>query len=119
MIASHYGIDFDADYFRKLFPSVGLISLKEMIAAASKIGISLFGVRTSFTRLISEQPFPCIILWNQIHYVVVVSMQNDEICVCDPAFGVTSYTKEYFLSSWLGDGHNENDKYGVALLVDN
>ena len=70
--------------------------------AAEKIGFRTISVELSFEKLINEAPLPCIIHWEQNHFVVVTPNSTlKKIEVADPAHGIIKYTKQEFCSKWL------------------
>ena len=98
-------------------------SLLGLCDAADGLGMHTQGVMLTLSQLREEAPFPCIVHWNQNHYIVVykVAKRNKQwyVYVSDPASGLIKYTEEQFLKSWLEikgvDG--ELDK-GIALLIE-
>jgi len=44
--------------------------------AAESIGFRTVAVRLSFEQLVSEAPFPCILHWNQNHFVVCYGVKR-------------------------------------------
>lgn len=60
---------------------------------------------------------PCIIHWNQQHFVVVYKLNDKHVWVADPGAGKLKYTKEEFCNCWLSSRKNEEDT-GVALLLE-
>lgn len=94
---------------------VGLLELED---AAIKIGFQTLAVKTSVKKLCSNRPFPCILHWNNCHYVVLYDVRksclNRQIYfyISDPSFGRVKLSESQFLSYWCGaDGH------GIALLM--
>ena len=72
MIAKHYGTHPNIEAIRKTCDlSKGGVSLLGISKAAEEIGFKTIGGRLSFDTLTSEVPLPCIIHWNQNHFVVV------------------------------------------------
>ena len=52
-------------------------SLSNMASAAEKIGFRTLGVKIDFEKLQKEAPLPCIIHWNQNHFVVVYKIKRE------------------------------------------
>jgi ABC-type bacteriocin/lantibiotic exporter with double-glycine peptidase domain len=44
--------------------------------AAEKLGFKTIGVRWSFEKLAEDAPLPCIVHWNQEHFVVVYDIRD-------------------------------------------
>jgi ATP-binding cassette subfamily B protein len=66
-------------------------------------------------------PFPCIVHWNQRHFVVVYAIKrkgkNELVYVADPAAGLLKYNKDHFLKCWLSS-RQEGERIGTALLLE-
>ena len=98
------------------------VSLLGISKAAETIGFKTVGGRLSFDTLTSEVPLPCIIHWNQNHFVVVYKIKKCrgnryEVYVADPGKGLITYTKEEFCEHWVSTKTNGEEK-GIALLLE-
>jgi ATP-binding cassette subfamily B protein len=95
-------------------------SLLGISEAAEKLGFRSMGVRLSWDQLCNEAPLPCIVHWKQNHYIVVHRIsgkgEKAKIKVADPALGITDYSKQVFLRTWLSD-KREGEEKGIALLL--
>ena len=72
--------------------------------------------------LYQEDPMPCIIHWNQNHFVVVYKIKKHNkgkytVYVADPGKGLVTYTKEEFCEHWISTKTNGEEK-GIALLLE-
>ncbi len=123
MIAKHYGTHPNIEAIRKTCDlSKGGVSLLGISKAAEEIGFKTIGGRLSFDTLTSEVPLPCIIHWNQNHFVVVYKIKKRrgnqyEVYVADPGKGLITYTKEEFCEHWVSTKTNGEEK-GIALLLE-
>lgn len=123
MTAGYYGKSTDRDRLRLLSDlSKDGVSLLGISKAAEKIGFKTIGGRLSFDTLTSEVPLPCIIHWNQNHFVVVYKIKKRrgnryEVYVADPGKGLITYTKEEFCEHWVSTKTNGEEK-GIALLLE-
>ena len=122
MIARHYGRQFDLDLLREQC-SLGKsgVSLLGISKAAEWLGLKSIGGRLSFDTLATEVQFPCIVHWNQNHFVVVYKIEKRwggrfRIHVADPAKGLLTYEKEEFCEHWLSTVTHGEEK-GIALLL--
>lgn len=81
------------------------VSLLGISDAAESIGFRTTGVKISWEQLRDEANLPCIIHWNQQHFVVVYKIEKRRgqwwVYVSDPASGLLKYSEEQFLKSWL------------------
>jgi ATP-binding cassette subfamily B protein len=92
------------------------VNLYGISDAAEKIGFRTLSVEISFEKLMNEAPLPCIVHWQQNHFVVVTPNSTlKKIEVADPASGIIKYTKQEFCSKWLG---TTDDIAGIALLLE-
>ena len=123
MIAKHYGIQVDRDLLKKIC-ALGKngVSLLGICKAAEKIKFKTIGGRLSFEMLSNETTLPCIVHWNQNHFVVVHKIRKYRkgrysVYVADPARGLVTYSKEEFCEHWISTKTNGEEK-GVALLLE-
>ena len=71
MIAKHYGKVYSAEMLRKhSYISREGVSMLGISDAAEYIGFHTLGVKISFEQLVRDGTFPCILHWNQNHFVV-------------------------------------------------
>jgi ATP-binding cassette subfamily B protein len=134
MIAAHYGRRYSLEGLReKSHISHEGVSMLGISEAAEKIGFRTMGVHLTFEEL-TKAPLPCIVHWNQNHFVVVYKIFKRRACshcrdgarsvsittrlhVADPAGGKIKYTKEEFCRCWLSTKKEGKDE-GVALLLE-
>lgn len=58
-------------------------------------------LRTGELRNAAEAPLPCIVHWNQQHFVVVYRTDKKHVWVADPGAGKLKYTRKEFCRCWL------------------
>lgn len=121
MIAKHYGLQVDKDLLKNIC-ALGKngVSLLGICKAAEKIKFKTIGGRLSFEMLSNETTLPCIVHWNQNHFVVVHKIKKHQkgrysVYVADPARGLVTYSKEEFCEHWISTKTNGEEK-GVALI---
>ena len=123
MVSEHYGLHPDRDQLRQLCDlNKEGVSLLGISKAAEEIGFKTVGGRLSFETLTSEAPLPCIVHWNQNHFVVVYKIKKHRkgrytVYVADPGKGLVTYTKEEFCEHWVSTKTNGEEK-GIALLLE-
>jgi len=72
IIAKYYGRAISLPKLRALSETTREgSSLKNIATTAEKIGFRTLGVKITFKKLLEEAPLPCIVHWNQQHFVVV------------------------------------------------
>ncbi len=113
MVAKYYGKLYSLQYLRnKSYISREGASLLGLREAGSSIGMVGKCVLASLDYLAGEVKLPCIVHWNNNHFVVVYKIKNDEIYIADPAYGKAKYNKEIFLAHWAV---TENEGYALLL----
>lgn len=123
IISKHYGKEYSAEMLRQhCFISRNGVSLLGISDAAEYLGFHTIGVKISFEQLAEEAAFPCILHWNQNHFVVCYKIEkkrkgNYNVYISDPASQKLCYTKEEFLKCWLSTRSGDVEK-GVALLLE-
>ncbi|MEO7315707.1 MAG: peptidase domain-containing ABC transporter, partial [Ginsengibacter sp.] len=99
------------------------VSLLGISETAEKLGFRSRGVKLTFDQL-KEIELPCILHWNQNHFVVLLSFSGKRrgrgirLKVADPAKGILIYSKEEFMSHWISSETEENEPTGLALLLE-
>lgn len=121
MVAAFHGRFFSLEGLReRAHLSREGVSLLGISEAADTIGLRSTGVLVSFDEL-TTAPLPCIVHWNQEHFVVVYNMTarkgKSYVDVADPAGGKQRYTKDEFCRCWISSGHDDKP-VGIALLLE-
>ena len=123
MIAEHYGRKVQQELLHH-YCSLGRngVSLLGISKAAENIGFKTVGGRLSFDILANELPLPCIVHWNQNHFVVVYKIKKSKkgkftVYVADPGKGLVTYTQEEFCEHWVSTKTSGEEK-GIALLLE-
>lgn len=125
IIAKYYGKSFSLqtlrDYCHISREGVSLLGISD---AAEKIGFRTMGVKISFEQLCNEVSLPCIVHWNQCHFVVVYKIEKKKnetyVYISDPASGLLKYRKDQFLKCWAQIISETSGKktVGIALLLE-
>ncbi len=126
IIAQHYGRHYSLQTLReRCHISREGVSLLGISDAAESIGFRATGVKITWEQLREKAILPCIVHWNQQHFVVVykiVKIHNDwEIHISDPAAGLLKYREAQFLKYWLhGDCKSPtiSDNSGLASFAE-
>lgn len=117
MIAKHYGRNYSVESLRqKSRISRDGVSLLGISEAAENIGFRTVGVKLNWQKLLEDGQLPCIVHWNQNHFVIVYRIKGDRVFVADPSKGKLLYSKSDFLHHWLSTRLN-GDNMGIALLL--
>lgn len=120
IISKFYGKSISLQQIRNLSETTregsSLLGLSD---AAEKLGFRTLGVQIDFETLATEVPFPCIVHWNKVHFVVVYKIdKNGKVYISDPSYGLIDYTKEEFIKFWIGENANSGTEEGIALLLE-
>ena len=127
MIAKFYGKSYSLRSLRaKCHITRAGVSMLGISDAAESLGFRTKGVKMTWEQLRDEVPLPCVVHWNQQHFVVVYDIRkkkwgnNEElIYVSDPAQSNLVYRREEFLKCWYSTESKEgSQKQGTALLFE-
>lgn len=120
MVARHYGKIYSAEYMRCLCAvSHSGVSMQSMNEAAKSIGFQTVCGRMTQSKLIEQRPFPCILHWQQEHFVVLYDVKVKRngktfFYIADPGKCLLKVEEESFLKAWTG---KEEDKEGKGILM--
>jgi len=118
MIAKHYGKHYSANTIREIAgyskEGVSLLGLSE---TAEKIGFRSRGVKLTIEQL-KEAQFPCILHWDQYHFVVLISVSKNKVKIADPEKGLLTYTINEFSRHWISSESQDSGQTGIALLIE-
>ncbi len=118
MVAKHYGRLYSLQKLRdKCSITREGVSILGISDAAESIGFRTLGIKIPFEKLVQEVSLPCIVHWNQNHFVVVYKISKTRISVADPAAGLIDYSKDEFVKGWISSKKNSSEN-GVALLLE-
>ncbi|APY12150.1 ABC transporter ATP-binding protein [Seonamhaeicola sp. S2-3] len=119
MIASYFGRNYSLQFLRNLsYISREGVSLLGISQALEKIGFEVTGSKLNLKELTDEFKLPCILHWNQNHFVVLQKISTSLFSskhyyhIADPAHGFIKLNEESFKKSWL----QENDS-GISLFI--
>lgn len=129
MIAKYYGRNYTLQTLReKCFITREGVSLLGISDAAENIGFRTQGVRLSIEQLLDDIPLPCILHWNQNHFVVCFDIKKKTSLykrnvkpeyifrIADPAGEKYDIDRKTFQQSWISSRDNNKDT-GIALLL--
>lgn len=108
MIARFYGKHYTLRTLReRCFITREGVSMLGISDAAESIGFRTVGWRTSVDQLVNQVQLPCILHWNQNHFVVCYAIRKKRngktaFYIADPASQRVVYQEEEFLRCWCG-----------------
>jgi ATP-binding cassette subfamily B protein len=112
IIAKYFGQFYSLQYLRDLCAiSREGVSLLDMAQACEHIGLRTISFKINFEEL-QKIPLPCIVHWNNSHFIVVYKINRGQVFVSDPAKGLIKYDNETFKKGWLGN----NFKWAVLAI---
>ena len=118
MVCKYFGREYSLDSLSKLcFASTEGVSLLGINEAANILGLHTTCARGA-TMMLGEVPLPCILHWNQNHFVVLYKIKKGKkFYVADPGKGLVTYNLEEFKKHWISTSSNGEDK-GIAMFLE-
>lgn len=117
-----------AKYYKKVIPIQRLrdlcettrlgSSLMSMSDASESLGFRTVGAKLNYLEFSSQVKFPCIVHWNDNHFVVVYKIRKRHVFVSDPARGLLRYSVKEFTNGWIGNNANVESEEGLVLLLE-
>lgn len=122
MIAKYYGKSYSLETLRsRCFITREGVSMLGISDAAESIGFHTSGVRISLKQLKEDMPLPCILHWNQNHFVVCYAIDKKKdgyhFHIADPASQLVTYREEELKHCWISTQVNGEGR-GTALALE-
>lgn len=122
MLTDYYGQSFTLDELKSTCnPTREGVSLSNIAKTLDSVGYSTMGGRLSVERLVDKAPLPCILHWNQEHFVVLYKIEKKKTYtlfhIADPGIGLLKYKEKEFVDNWCST-KNQNEEKGVLLVVE-
>lgn len=122
MIALFYGKEYSAETMQQLcLVTRGGVSLLGISDAAEYIGFRTVCGRLSLEKLISQRPFPCILHWNQEHFVVLYDVKTKRngkhiFYIADPGKNLLTIDEDTFKNAWMSTRTYGEEK-GILMAL--
>lgn len=120
MISRYYGKKYSLQYLRdRSFLTKDGVSMLGISNSAKNIGFDVFSLRISIDEVIKKIDVPCILHWNQNHFVVLFKIRKKpfsgeiEFLIADPGHGIIKLTEQEFKKQWC----IENNE-GILLYLE-
>ncbi len=123
MVAKYYGKEYSAEMLRRhchiTRNGVSMLGISE---AAGYLGFRTMGVRITIDQLADDAKLPCVLHWNQNHFVVCYKVSGTrrggrKFYIADPASQLLCYKEEEFRRCWVSTiSHGQG--CGMALLME-
>lgn len=122
MIARFYGKNYSLEELRRRsFITRAGVSMLGISEAAESIGFKTMGVRISLEQLCRQISLPCILHWNQRHFVVCYKITKTrhgyKFYIADPASKKLVYNEDEMRSGWIATAANGSER-GTALVLE-
>ena len=117
MVAKWHGRTYSNRFLRERnFITHSGVSMLGISDAAESIGFRTMGVKIPLEKLL-EAPLPCILHWNQNHFVILYKIKRGKFHIADPADSKYILKTGEFLKCWASSVQN-GEKVGTALLLE-
>ena len=119
MISAYHGKEFSLSYLRdQMLVDREGVSMYAIRKAGESLGFESLVVHLPLETKgdvygLDKCPLPCILYWNQNHFVVLYEWGRKWVKIADPAVGKRKISKEELRRYWMGDGEE-----GVVLLLE-
>lgn len=120
MVAHHYGRFYNIETLRRTAElAIDGVSMLGISEAAEKIGFRTRGLKIDYDALREGIDLPCILHWNQNHFVVLLSVsRRGRIRIADPARGILTLTPTEFCTHWLSSVDPRGKPVGTLLILE-
>ena len=118
IITAHYGRKYPLGLLRNLC-NVGRegVSVLGITTGAEKLGLSTTAIKISFETLQKNATLPCIVHWQQNHFLVVYRITEKYVFLSDPGSSKQKISLSEFKKNWISDTI-DNEEVGVAILLE-
>lgn len=116
MISRYYGANYSIPFLSSYcHATTEGVSILGIVEAAKKIHFDTMAGRIAIDKL-NTASLPCILHWNQNHFVVLYKIKRNQFYVADPGRGLLVYNIHDFKQHWLG-GNFDDSRQGIALFL--
>jgi ABC-type bacteriocin/lantibiotic exporter with double-glycine peptidase domain len=120
MVCARYGRKYTSEELSALCHATSEgVSLLGITRAAESLGLHTVCGRLT-TGSLREAVLPCILHWNQSHFVVLYRIgrhrRGEVYYIADPGKGLITYGAEDFKACWVSTRSGDEDK-GIAMLL--
>lgn len=119
MICRYFGSDIDISQIEHICCATRSgVSLLSLSRASVELGLNTKSMRRSLDEL-SQGPFPCILHWDQKHFVVLykVDRKGSRYWIADPGKGKYKCSREDMTKHWIAVNYR-GKKCGIAMFLD-
>jgi len=122
MIAKYYGKEYSVDTMQQLCVVTHEgVSMLGMSDAAEYLGFRTVCGRIALDKIILQRPFPCILHWNQNHFVVLYDVKKGRngkvfFYIADPGKTLLKVNEDDFRDAWVSTRSNGEEK-GILMAL--
>lgn len=122
MVAKYYGKEYTAETMQNLClvtrEGVSMLSISD---AAEYLGFRTVCGRLSLSKLVEQRPFPCILHWNQDHFVVLYDVKTKRngkrmYHIADPGKNLLVVDEDTFKNDWVSTRTYGEEK-GILMAL--
>jgi ATP-binding cassette subfamily B protein len=122
MLSDYYGQSYSlAELKEQCVPTREGLSLSNIAKTLDNLKYTTVGGRLTVDRLVEKAPLPCILHWNQEHFVVLYKIKKKKqdvlFFIADPGVGLLKYKRKEFSEHWCTTQSGGEEK-GIALIVE-
>lgn len=121
MVARHHGRYYSLEHLReKTRISREGVSLLGISEGAEAIGLQTLALPVTLDQLETEIPLPCILPWNEDHFVVLHRARNGRYSIADPdpAFGKLELSRSELRRHWATTQQPDGGPVGNVLVLE-
>ena len=122
MIAKFYGREYSAETMQRIClvtrEGVSMLSLSD---AAEYLGFRTVCGRMTLEKVVEQRPFPCILHWNQEHFVVLYDVKTRRdgeriFYIADPAKNLLRIDEDTMRDAWISTRSRGEEK-GIIMAL--
>ena len=92
------------------------VSMQALKQLAEALGFDVLCGKASVYQ-IKDINYPCILHWNQNHFVVLYKVKKNRFHIADPGKGLVKYNLEEFAKHWVSTQSGSEEK-GIAMFLE-
>lgn len=114
MIGLHYGKRYSLPHLRQLCDKGQQgVTLLGINRAAESLGFKTLPFKLDISLFIEQAQLPCVVHWQDSHYVVVHKISKNKVYIADPAVGKVAMSVDEFKQCWT-----QGSEQGFALFIE-
>lgn len=114
IICLYFNKNIDIQCIRnKCFINKNGVNLLDLITVAEKLGFDVYPIELSVDELIKQNTYPCLLHWDENHYVILEKYDNHNFYIANPSIGKVVLSKNEFIGYW-----NKEKKKGIVVFFE-